>query len=606
MEKQCEEPNVQHMLKDTSSVAGMLPEEPIVADYVAGAHITDDWSNSEAHYLSAGDDGGFMSPISQLPAELLAQVFAMIDFQPRVQLSLVCKSWDAIARSHPFIWSEVIYDPVDNPASQSDVLSELLVRSVDNPASQSDVLSRILDRSVDCDLRLSVILSNQHADAICTEIQRHLRRCVYLRIHIAPSVSVAQLQGLEDALNQSAPRLRVFKLVDPDRVLALPFSKPIFNSDAPKLHILAMVCPSVAWKWVCRPAFASVRQILWSPTQYIAKADIQELFNLYPLISELHFWVLAGPLWAASEEDSLKLDMPAPLRTVSVVINDGNCLTGAAQFLRTINHTEIQKVSVQGILPIDGDDLLRALTNTSALADPTASDSTHASEPFVPKAASLESSTEYRLNVKLYARAEDGHVPVGFDAGYEGHVDGHAEHALFTARGTLALEPATFAYIVRADLGEMLWSRDVLVHAHALPPMPRLRDLTVFALRTMTHANPEYVSLFVAVSLPGALGPEEHHVLECPALQTLRIAARARLEGGDTQTTITADTLVAFARRCLRYDVEKLQTLMLNGIDLVVVEPADFTEMINVAEEFVFDERPLRWKYSVGRLLNFL
>jgi hypothetical protein len=183
---------------------------------------------------------------------------------------------------------------------------------------------------------------------------------------------------------------------------------------------------------------------------------------------------------------------------------------------------------------------------------------------------------------------------------------------------------AIFQHLRSLYLTEILFDPNLM--GSPLPPLPFLKTLTIYTFRAHSHMAKRCVSGFVCPGIgtgpfeSGQLTPEgwddysytaPHHVLECPALKTLIIAARIPETPETPRPALEPRAVLQFVREYVHYGApaRRLAQLELVGVRMHVIESADgvqaLQDMLDLAVDTQFDNRFLYRKFIAPDMLSW-
>ncbi|KAH7102623.1 hypothetical protein BKA62DRAFT_699252 [Auriculariales sp. MPI-PUGE-AT-0066] len=523
-------------------------------------------------------------PISWLPSEVLGHIFSWIsDHRHRASLALVCRQWRTGIMSSPSIWDIVSYKP--------------------EAWTTPDALAKLLSLSMESPLHLDIWLGNLHLNNVFDAVLSVLHRCSRLRVSITddfPRESDEE-EKLIHALSGPAPMLRSLRLMDHRGLFNSTFqdSVQLFGGEAPLLREFMAQCELSALA-SSAPIFSNIRRMLWAPSTIIFQTqDLIKIAELCPQIEELN---LDLDDWLSSDECTQRVTLPASLRALFIVVNDSSA--PAERLLRTVRHSAIPVVWVKfnqpSVSAFDG----HVVTSILELSGGSSVSEVTDADRFIVRSMSFESTTHQdpALNIFMYSEDTELHQLVPGTGPHFGSERIWSERAIIDISKDLELEPTVFAHVVRLYITELAFDMDFV--GKPLPSLPMLLHLTIYTLRAVSHRpESDNTSGFITALYPTPM--DSHHILQCPSLRTLRIAARVPFVLLDVATRLSADMVVAFIRRYLRYDSKQLQCLHFNGVEIIVVDPLDLQQMFDLAEDVDFSPLVVAWRFKGENLLHW-
>ncbi|KAH7102618.1 hypothetical protein BKA62DRAFT_829188 [Auriculariales sp. MPI-PUGE-AT-0066] len=533
---------------------------------------------------------------TSLPVELISQVFACVsNVKQRADLALVCRAWrDALVNS-PGAWRTVVF----------------------NWQSRLDALPKMLELSRQAPLHLSIDYNRENQDTVLEWLPTTLSRCISLNLELMEEQGdLADFGLLAKALTHAAPLLITFVLIDHMGYLEpLEFEEAdLFAMVAPRLvqlvtqsRLATLLCPGAS-------ALRGVQQLLFAPSAAIGRRDLSNLLECIPNVQHLQLdldhWV-SPPVEdrglesseGADRSTSTRITVPTSLRLLVLVVNKND--SAILPVFNALHHLSVRQVWLiwrrRESSPNDPL-MLRALLGGKSLIEVMVDK--EQTPRFEVRGMSLE-STYYpkdSLNVRMYGRPDEPYeaAPLNRAHSPKPATDPLPGREVLEIGNEIRFEHWMFTQLVRLDLTETMFFPSKL--CYALPDLPVLRDLTVFAMRTRTHATATQ-SAFIDVCHQSP--SEEHHILRCPALSSLRFASRVPLSRLLLRTCLTPEVIVGFGSRFLQYGAAKLDKLIMQGIDMHVINPSDFQRLLNLAHETLWDERSLGQIYATDELLQW-
>ena len=183
-----------------------------------------------------------LSPISSLPAEIIAAIFILArlpgsDGRPDIRVTQVCHRWREIVLDHPLFWSHINISAV-NPAG----MTEMLARAKMAPL----YLEATIPRYNTCRWEDAGLVTFQKV------LQDHVSHIYRLQI----SAKSSQLQRILEGVISPAPTLEHLSLSfemgyeGPSLTSSLRGSVPdtLFDSTTPKLSFLELCNCDISWK----------------------------------------------------------------------------------------------------------------------------------------------------------------------------------------------------------------------------------------------------------------------------------------------------------------------------------------------------------------------
>ncbi|KAH7102634.1 hypothetical protein BKA62DRAFT_699275 [Auriculariales sp. MPI-PUGE-AT-0066] len=511
--------------------------------------------------------------VARLPAELLAQIFSYTALKERVQSAVVCKTWSQVLFNSPVIWTSVNFDPERFKSSQS--------------------FSKLLSFSGQSPIYLDLAVTPKHTESVCDSLSATMTRCTQLNVALDGRLRNSSAGRATRALCSPAPLLQAFWLYDNMELFNKNkrTSVRLFADNAPLLRRIKMQCDINAVRF-SDAAMSQVTHVLFSQTSLCFRHHVVKLLNLFPAAEEMAFEVDS---WGSSADDggSGRLVPPERLRKLCIVCNRPD--SDPMRFLGYIDWQQVPSVSVVyniDSLAEDDGSIFSALCGSRA-------------DLFVVRAliamCNHRGSGSRGPPVCMRWYMFDGnpeHVILPLPAGSRAESTEETSHfvrerMIVDVTPYAVPSPSLFVNVTALVLPDVAFVPEL--NFTRLPPLPALRDVSILVMNANWHRANQFLSP-TSFSMLDVRPDEAPILLECPALQTIRIAAR-ELYSTERETDLQVLTLctpgmiVSFIRNHFAYTAERLATLYFNAVEIYVVDPMELHEMAQLATDVQYDKR---------------
>ncbi|KAH7102355.1 hypothetical protein BKA62DRAFT_700145 [Auriculariales sp. MPI-PUGE-AT-0066] len=545
--------------------------------------------------------------MTHLPVEVLVSIFTCLSVKTCMQISLVCKVWNAVMCDTPEIWSDFIFD----------------ARNYRSP----DALAKLLELSQQRLISLNININARHLHDVCSSLAIHMHRCVKLAVTISAPNEPASVKAVSVALQGPAPNLRSLWI---HNATLQSTSDPateirIFPYGAPHLRLMKLraVKPLFAFQLQQAASFPSVTHVRFVSDGYLRFPEISALASVFPNIEELVIDTVFSIPWRTSVPTAI---FPTNLRQISLVARHFSA--GHQELLRLSSYLHIPRVWLA--LKVAHSESLNRVAATALCGDEAGP------EPFIVRTLSVDSTTTassrkdpihnyfmFDIDVDVYrpVARRGSHYP--YSSAGDGDVDDLAARTLTLPGRRPFLDAEIFSNVATLSISELMFMPEV---DHPTLLINSVNHLTVCTLRPAAHKRVEDCTALVIpppaagnlykAATDGGNGTDSmdntglespiagsQMVLHCPELRTLRFVARDQIF--DIPTTLTPEGVCGFATRHLRYDAVRLESLLFLGIDFVVNDAAMFGRMVELADDVNFDRRTVVWRMQARKILDW-
>jgi hypothetical protein len=473
-------------------------------------------------------------------------------------------------------------------------------------------------------IRLDVDVDERKLDAIVNVLQCHMHRLVEMTLSVdyERKVNAGSLSDirttLTEALTTPAPRLRKFVLLDCRGLVDWKMRcLTLFNGTAPALETFKIQCDIQALG-TSSSTLKNVKKVMFAPAFRLTRSDIEMLVRLFPSLVELSVEL---DIWSGFDDlvGTTKITLPPTTRILTLIPN--RLTANPGRFIDLVDCQAVPRMWVYYNKQARTDSAHGADLPVNLICGTTPDDSgqKQITARFRPKSMSialsslLDNLSDATICLYVYGDEDDLHrlVPVGHMQ--DGDEEPRNERVVGDVHHNAPIfHPRLFANITNLHMAELMFDREVV--GPALPLLPALLNLTIRTIMPRWHSQVRVFSAFIVADLyqsqrtsntSDILADSDHaggtdeppRLLLCPLLRTLRIAAPMRA-AHHAPTILTPGMVTAFVKTYLRYDVPRLDALLINGIQFVVTDPMELQYMFDLAADVHFDDRYLAWRYN--------
>ena len=361
-------------------------------------------------------------------------------------------------------------------------------------------LTRQLKLSASCPLHLTIwTLEKAPWHSIYLALRDNMHRVSSFRLLVeCEDLNDADKNALIEMLSTSAPRLRVFAIVDYSGLMSsFPDSFSLFGNDAPLLKDMQFLGEVLALRRSL--GLRSVERVLINARPFLDKERVKVVFDIFLGAKEL---MLGFEQWHASEEPSALISPPAALRCLGVYIDEEGSL--AVSLLDVIRWKSLPRVWVSRRVDtaLNSEHAFRVLTATHQ--DLEAEGEISAAQPvFIPRTAAIdwwyEGADPSPLSrgpvIHLYDIDQPMHILLPAGAPHGVDIPTERERIFFEL--PISLPSLFFSNLTRLYIRELVFDPEVM--RHPIPELPQLVHLTVWVISPTYHGYGLGMSAFIEV-----------------------------------------------------------------------------------------------------------
>ncbi|KZV82388.1 hypothetical protein EXIGLDRAFT_754975 [Exidia glandulosa HHB12029] len=524
-------------------------------------------------------------PVNRIHSEILAHIFAELDWIERFKTLTVCRLWRRIALDEfpGSVWRRI--DTSGDGAHLSDYPGGL---------SRVQALSRSSNLSLNLVTKGTVDESEIVRCGKDGTLRKVFAQCAHLRLTLAPFSGRYAARAICKSLSQKMPRLRTFSLVthsDTLEHIAKEMTAQHFSGGAPQLQLVKWQDGPLPPRLTPGTRFSAVTQLVFERMEVLLYEPLREMLAFFPALRHLTLCPYSSETWPQDRGGTeWTLALPAQLEDLSLRFygSDWDYLTEIAAALKRV---AIPRVWIQYSDVYEKRQQLYILKAWKASSPSTV---TNMRFDHVHRVVHPDDCDEYWLLPRKYndgdkIRREDlldlGKTPFMIKelnvCAWTGEDSGISEsrpcHAILGLPAPL-VRPHCAPLVL--DLTHLSLDETLLGFHREFPlALPKLEVLTIGVLSPLAQRMEQEYDERDASSSVFFLPREGRREYVFPALRVLKLAVTWH-EADGCVTRVAPEVVHEFIEDHVQYNALRLEKLVLRGVYVLETIPAEIAALL--------------------------